>query len=201
MIDSNKTVFVIDDDLTLCCSIQWLLESVNLKVETYTCARSYLDKYDSKKMGCILLDIRMPDMSGLEVQKELKVRGNILPLIIMSGHGDITTAVRAMKAGAVDFITKPFNDQVLIELIQETLNNTPSQFLQDEFKQRFSTLTMREVEVMECMTAGRLNKVIAAELNISIKTVEFYRANVMKKMGAKNLAALVKMNILKSYSA
>jgi two-component system, LuxR family, response regulator FixJ len=197
MIQTN-TVFIIDDEAALCRSIQWLLESVNLKVETYTSARSYLDKYDPKKSGCILLDIRMPDMSGLEVQKELKTRGNTLPVIIMSGHGDITTAVRAMKAGAVDFITKPFNDQILIELIQETLNNVPPQYLQEEFRRRFASLTTREIEVMECMVLGKLSKIIADELKISPKTVEFYRANVMKKMGARNLAALVKMNILKS---
>lgn len=199
MTDLGVTVFVIDDEVVICRSIQWLLESVNLKVETYTSARSYLSQYDPKKMGCILVDIRMPEMSGLELQKELNAKGNALPLIMMSGHGDITTAVCAMKEGAVDFITKPFNDQMLIELIQKTLNHIRPQFLQDAlFKQRFSTLTVREIEVMEFMLAGKLSKVIADELNISIKTVEFYRANIMRKMGTKSLAVLVKMHVLKS---
>ena len=200
MTDLSPTVFIIDDEITICNSIKWLLESVNLKVEIYTSPKSYLENYDPKRSGCLLLDIRMPEMSGLELQKELNARGNTLPLIMMSGHGDVATAVGAMKTGAVDFITKPFSDQGLIEVIQKVLNNLPPPRLQDEelFKQRFATLTPREIEVVERMVAGKLNKVIANELKVSIKSVELYRASSMRKMGAKNLATLVKMYVLKT---
>ena len=192
-------VFVIDDDLAICRSIRWLLESVNLKVDTYTNPKTYLSSYDQQKKGCILIDVRMPEMSGLELQTELNAKGNALPIIMMTGHGDITMAVRAMKAGAVDFITKPFNDQTFIETIQTAIKKVPkssSQHHEELFEKYYATLTLREKDIMEKMVNGKLSKVIADDMNISIKTVEFYRASIMKKMNAKNLAELVKMNVL-----
>ena len=198
----DMIISVIDDDLAICRSIRWLLESVNLTVDTYTNPKTYLSGYDSLKKGCILIDVRMPDMSGLELQKELNTKGNCAPIIMMTGHGDITMAVRAMKAGAVDFITKPFNDQAFIEIIQSALKTIP-QFSHPSkdasFEKLLATLTPRETQIMEQMVNGKLSKVIADEIHLSIKTVEFYRASIMKKMHAKNLAELIKMNILRQY--
>lgn len=203
MMQKEMIVSVIDDDLAICRSIRWLLESVNLKVATYTNPKVYLKEYKEQKSGCILIDVRMPEMSGLELQKELHTKGNTLPVIMMTGHGDVTMAVRAMKAGAVDFITKPFNDQLFIETIQAAIESLPlASNTQHEtvFTHLLSTLTLREKQIMEKMVTGKLSKVIADELHISVKTVEFYRASIMKKMKAKNLASLIKMNILKQYS-
>lgn len=201
MSNEESTVFIIDDDEALCNSLSWLLQSVDLNVETYNSAQSYLLAHDSKRHGCLLVDVRMPQLSGLQLQEKLKELNSPLPLIVMTGHGDIPIAVRAMKAGAVDFITKPFNDQALLELIQQTIELDKKRYRVStidkgtEVKERLATLTPREHEVLQRIIAGKLNKQIAAELAIAISTVEIHRAHVMKKMQTKTFAALVKMCI------
>jgi len=199
MNDFTPTVFVIDDDQALCQSLRWLLESVGLQVETYNSGTSFLEKYDAERRGCLLIDIRMPGMSGLELQEQLISRHNLIPIIFITGHGDVPMAVRAMKAGAVDFITKPFNDQLLLELIQKAIAqdlNRPDIHQQRQYAERMGQLTTRELEIMKLVVNGKLNKVIAHELGISIKTVELHRAHVMQKMQVKSLAELVKIHSL-----
>ena len=200
---SNLTVYVVDDDAALCQSLSWLLESVGLPVETFNSAQAYLEKYNVKQRGCLLLDIRMKGMSGFELQEKLISLGNRLPIIMITGHGDIPMAVRAMKAGAVDFITKPFNDQLLLDLVQRVLAEeierkeeadvtVTSNANNPELLERYASLTAREREIMERVVDGKLNKQIAYELGISMKTVELHRAHVMQKMQVKSLAELVK---------
>lgn len=199
MIGNDSTVFIIDDDEALCSSLCWLLQSVGLNVETYNSAQNYLLAHDPKRHGCLLIDVRMPQISGLQMQEKLKDLHNPLPVIVMTGHGDIPIAVRAMKAGAVDFITKPFNDQMLLELIQKTIawDKACREFpIVDRgvmTKERLATLTPREHEVLKKIIAGKLNKQIAVELAIAISTVEVHRANVMKKMQTKTFATLIKI--------
>ncbi len=194
-------VFVVDDDSALCQSLSWLLESVGLAVEAFTSAQDFLDIYDQTQCGCLLLDIRMKGMSGFELQEKLNSLNNRLPIIMMTGHGDIPMAVRAMKAGAVDFIAKPFNDQLLLDLVQKVLLEeaekkdaifAPAKSDNSILVERYSSLTTREREIMERVVDGKLNKQIAYELGISMKTVELHRAHVMQKMQVKSLADLVK---------
>lgn len=190
-------VYIIDDDITLLKAVSWLLESVDFKVITYTSAVEYLNSYNNQQCGCLLVDVRMPQMSGLELQEELAQRKNQLPIIIMSGHGDIAMAVRAMKAGAFDFIVKPFNDQMLLEIIQKAINKDRQRSPVLEkiaiYMDRYSSLTRREREIMQHVTLGKLNKQIASELNISLSTIELHRAHVMQKMQVKTIAELVRI--------
>lgn len=196
------TVYVVDDDAALCQSLSWLLESVGLPVATFTSAQAYLEQYNINQRGCLLLDIRMKGMSGFELQEKLISMGNRLPIIMITGHGDIPMAVRAMKSGAVDFITKPFNDQLLLDLVQRVLaeesirkeesNEVFNNSNNSELLERYASLTAREREIMERVVDGKLNKQIAFELGISMKTVELHRAHVMQKMQVKSLADLVK---------
>jgi len=202
-VKKTPVVYVVDDDVALCQSLSWLLESVGLTVETFNSAQIFLDKYDIGQRGCLLLDIRMKGISGFELQEKLINLGNRLPIIMMTGHGDIPMAVRAMKSGAVDFITKPFNDQLLLDLVQRVLleeaerkeeHETVSSggIGNSELLERYASLTAREREIMERVVDGKLNKQIAYELGISMKTVELHRAHVMQKMQVKSLAELVK---------
>lgn len=198
MTEKKPIVSVIDDDPVIVDAITWLLNTVHLLVETYPSADAFLAQYRDYQYGCILLDIRMPGMSGLQLQEELNKRGNRLPIILLSGHGDVPMAVRAMKAGAFDFITKPFNDQVLLEQIQNAI--LQSQFSQNQpdtqlLTQRLIGLTPREHEVMEHVVNGKMNKVIAYEMNISEKTVEKHRSSVMQKMQVKSLAELIRVYV------
>lgn len=201
MPNNDSTVFIIDDDEALCNSLSWLLQSVGLLVETYNSAQKYLLAHDPSRYGCLLVDVRMPHLSGLQLQEKLNELKNPLPLIIMTGHGDIPIAVRAMKAGAIDFITKPFNDQILLEIIQKTIeldkkrSDISNIDKNTKIKERLATLTPREYEVLQMIISGKLNKQIAAELAIAISTVEIHRAHVMKKMQTKTFAALMKMCI------
>ena len=194
---SAQKIFVVDDDQAVRESLCWLLESVNLPVETFGSAQEFLSSYSADQGGCLILDVRMPGMSGLELQNKLAEIECSLPIIIVTGHGDVPMAVRALKAGAVDFIEKPFNDQTLLERIQNCLDQDRAQreerSLKSSLQQRLSQLTPREQEVLERVIAGKLNKVIADELGISSKTVEAHRANIMEKMGATSLAELVTM--------
>lgn len=191
-------VYVVDDDLAMVESLTWIIESVGFKVRTFTRAEEFLNQYDPHQPGCILLDIRMPGMSGPELQTQLKdIHSHTLPIIFISGHGDVPLAVRVMKAGAVDFLTKPFNDQVLLESINKALRadkiNREKQQVSAQAEAKFALLSSREVQILQAIVAGKQNKVISAELNISLKTVEAHRANVMKKMSVRSVPELVKL--------
>jgi two-component system, LuxR family, response regulator FixJ len=196
----KPSVFIVDDDNELCQSLQFLLESVGLQVKTFNNAHDFLVNFQPTQTGCILLDIRMPLMSGLELQEQLTLNQNTLPIIFMTGHGDVPMAVRAMKAGAFDFLTKPFNDQTMLDQIQKAI--TQHQKIATNTQQHitananFKTLTSRERGVLQLIVQGKLNKEIAFELDISIKTVELHRSHVMQKMQAATVADLVKLYML-----
>lgn len=199
----TPTVYVIDDDPALCESLRWLMESIGLKVEVYSNAKDFLTHYHPEMKGCLLVDIRMPGMSGFELQDALIARHNRMPLIMITGHGDIPMAVRALKAGAIDFITKPFNAQQLLEQVQKAINQDSHRPEIPEYTslaKRFASLTSREKEVMERVVAGKLNKEIAYELGISLKTVELHRSHVMQKIQVKSLAELVKCYLVLNHS-
>ena len=197
---STPTVFVVDDDAAMRTSLRWLIESVGLSVETYNSAQEFLNAYTPDRSGCIVLDVRMPGMSGLELQEHLNSRRIMIPVIIVTGHGDIPMAVAAMKAGAVEFIEKPFNDQRLLDCVKEALQRDNrirnDQVEKAAIDQRLDNLTPREREVMEMVVAGKANKVIAALLDVSAKTVEAHRAKVMEKMGVTSLAELVRLALI-----
>lgn len=201
MIDENPnvkpTVFVIDDDPAMRKSLTWLIESVNLAVETYESASAYVGKHDPDRPGCILLDVRMPGMSGLDLQSHLREMRSTTPIIVMTAHADVPMAVRALKAGAFDFIEKPFNDQVLLESVQKAIDlDSRSRDAATEvasIEGRLSALTKREHEVMTFVVDGNPNRRIAEMLGLSEKTIEVHRAHVMEKMRAKNAADLIRM--------
>jgi FixJ family two-component response regulator len=199
MKEKPATVFVVDDDEAVRTSLRLLLKSVGLPVETLASAQEFLDQFDPHRAGCLVLDIRMPGMSGLELQQQLNDRHSIMPIVFITGHGDVPMAVEAMQAGAVDFIQKPFRDQDLIDRINRALEKDRDMRSalreRDEIRRRMSQLTPREREVLELVTRGKANKVIAGDLNVSQRTVEIHRARVMEKMGANSLAHLVRMVI------
>jgi FixJ family two-component response regulator len=197
---SNKktaTVFIVDDDPAVRDAIRWLMEQVKLKVQVFSSADEFLANYNPGTRGCIILDIRMPGMSGLELQERLKSTGNLFPIIIITGHGDVSIAVRAMKAGAVEFLQKPFNDQVLLDTVQSALSSYGELWDREEKRQEYnrnlSSLTKREREVLNLLRTGKPNKVIASILKISVRTVEGHRATIMSKTGAKSLGELIEM--------
>lgn len=194
MQNPQSTIYVIDDDEAIGKSVKWLLESANLNVKIYHSALTFLEEYNVNLRGCLLIDVRMPSMSGLQLQERLISLGNSMPIIMITGHGDIPMAVRALKAGAFDFITKPFNDQSLLEQIQMALLKEKKSNNVEEIRKRYKLLSVREREIMDSIIIGKMNKAIAYDLNISIKTVELHRANVMEKMQAGNFAELVKMH-------
>ncbi len=200
----DKTVFVVDDDQAMRNSLKWLIESIGMNVETYASADAFIEGYYPGRSGCLLLDVRMPGMSGLDLQEHFLQENIRIPIIIITGHGDVPMAVRAMKAGAVDFIEKPFNDEILLDSIRNAL--TLDQELRSEQAQRaeiaarLAHLTPRELEVMGMVTSGQSNKEIATRLGVSAKTVEAHRARVMDKMQANSLADLVKMAMLANFS-
>jgi len=197
---SPKTVFVVDDDAAMRDSLKWLIESVGLRVQTYSSANQFIRDYYPGRSGCLLLDVRMPGMSGLELQEHFLKHGIHIPIIIITGHGDVPMAVRAMKAGAVDFIEKPFNDEMLLDSIRAALDLDErwraDQTQRAEVAARLGHLTPRELEVMEMVCDGKANKEIASELGVSSKTVEAHRAKVMEKMEADSLAELVRMALV-----
>jgi two-component system response regulator FixJ len=197
---AELTVFVVDDDQAMRASLQWLIESVGMQVETFDSAQAFLDNYYPGRAGCLLLDVRMPGMSGLELHAHL-VRHEIrIPVIIITGHGDVSMAVKAMKVGAVDFIEKPFDDEELLHSIRNALRHEEKQrelrARRADIAARLAELTPREYEVMSMVTDGKSNKEIAAALGVSAKTVEVHRARVMDKMRADSLAELVRMALL-----
>jgi two-component system, LuxR family, response regulator FixJ len=198
--NSEPTVFVVDDNQAMRSSLKWLIESVGLRVEVFASADEFLQRYYPGCPGCLLLDVRMPGMNGLELQEFLLERKIRVPVIIITGHGDVPMAVRAMKAGATDFIEKPCNDELLLASIQNALQfdsrQREVQGERSEIAARLAQLTPREMEVMGMVTQGASNKEIAAALGVSAKTVEAHRARVMEKMEATSLADLVKMAML-----
>jgi len=202
MKEKSPIVAVVDDDAGARTSLRLLLKSLGLTATTYDSAASFLASYDPEQPGCLLLDIRMPRMSGLELQEELNQRGNLCPIIFLTGHGDVPMAVEAMQRGAFDFLQKPFRDQELLDRVQKALardRERREQLRGDEsVRQRLDSLTGREAEVLELVTSGAPNKIIAHKLGISQRTVEIHRAHVMEKMGADSLAELIHMTLLKA---
>src|ERR1700758_626257 len=197
MKERAPTVFVVDDDEAVRSSLRLLLKSVGLAATALPTAQEFLAKYDPQQPGCLVLDVRMPGMSGLELQEQLNVRGAMIPVIFITGHGDIPMAVEAMQQGAFDFLQKPFRDQDLIDRIQRALEkDRASRAALNErslIRERLESLTPREREVLTLVTSGKPNKIMAADLGVSQRTVEIHRARVMEKMGASSLAQLVRM--------
>ncbi|MCB1750057.1 MAG: response regulator transcription factor [Gammaproteobacteria bacterium] len=195
--DPLPTVFVVDDDAAVRQSLSLLMRSMGLPVEPFESAQDFLARARPSQPGCLVLDIRMPGMSGLELQEELSRLGFTLPVIFITGHGDVAMAVRAMKTGAVDFIEKPFSDQVLLERVNQALEldraTRDARAEIADIERRLAQLSPREREVMSRIVAGQANKVIAIELGLSERTVEIHRAKVMSKTGARSLAELVSM--------
>lgn len=193
----ESTVYVVDDDQAVRDALRWLMTSVNLTVRTFASAREFLETYDPDRRGCLVLDIRMPGMSGFELQKKLAARSDRLPVIIITGHGDVHMAVSAMKAGAYDFIEKPIDDQLLLDLVQKAVEESDRaariHIREVEIRRRLDLLTHREKEVLDLILAGEPNKRIAARLGVGEKTVEAHRAKVKEKMQAKSLAHLFEM--------
>jgi two-component system, LuxR family, response regulator FixJ len=193
------TVFVVDDDEGVRNSLRLLLKSVGIASRTMGSAKEFLDSYKPNQPGCLVLDVRMPSMSGIELQQQLNLRGAVIPIIFITGHGDVPMAVEAMQQGAFDFLQKPFRDQDLIDRIQRALERDSRSRAalgqRARIRERLESLTPRERQVMSLMTRGMPNKVMAAELGVSQRTVEIHRARVMEKSDAASLAQLVRMVI------
>ena len=196
---NSQQVFVVDDDEAVLDSMSMLLDTINISHRCFTSATEFLDNYDGSQHGCLILDIRMPGMSGLELQHQLIDLHSTLPIIFISGHGDIPMAVEAMRNGAMDFMVKPIREQDLLDRIQQALSyetNTHDAMLDHaEILKRIASLTKREHEVFERVASGQANKVIAVELGISERTVEVHRSQVMSKLKARTLARLVRIKI------
>ena len=202
MSDGASIVYIVDDDEAVRDSLCFLLKSVGIVGHGFSSGNEFLNAYDADWQGCILLDIRMPGISGMEVQRQLSERSCPLPIIFITGHGDIPMAVEAMHLGAYDFIQKPFHDQDLLDRIQQALatyrESQDELTLKKDVQERYEKLTPREREVMEAVVLGHANKVIAMDLELSQRTVEIHRARVMEKMQARSLASLVKYSLLLS---
>ena len=190
-------VFVVDDDPSVRSSLKFLLSTVGLQAETFDSADSFLHRQPPDIPSCLVLDVRLPGLSGLDFQRELAARNISIPIVFLTGHGDIPMSVRAMKAGAVEFLTKPFRDQDLLDAIRVALDRDRARRKQDNevaaLRQRFDSLTSREQEVVSRVVAGMLNKQIAAELGTAESTVKVQRSRAMEKMQASSLAELIKM--------
>lgn len=197
MTQREPLVYVVDDDAAVLDAIRMLLRSVGLRSQTYVSATEFLASFDPEQLGCLVLDIRMPGMSGIELQERLREIGAMIPIVFVTAHGDIPMAVQAVKAGALDFIPKPFRDQDLLDRVQQAieLDRQHRDELSDraELRRRYETLTAREREVFRLVAAGKANKVIAADLGISQRTVEIHRGRVMEKMRARSLPQLVRI--------
>jgi two-component system response regulator FixJ len=197
MKDMPQTVFVVDDDDAVRDSLRMLLKSAGVHAEACASAQEFLSTYDGSQPGCLVLDVRMPGMSGLEMQHELNMRGLTMPVIFITGHGDIPMAVEAMQHGAFDFLQKPFRDQELLDRVQRALVRDTENRVRlrhtDRIRERLASLSPREREVLDLVTQGKANKMVAGDLGVSQRTVEIHRAHVMQKMEAGSLAELVRM--------
>ncbi len=194
---TEVTVYVVDDDEAIRHSLELLIGAIGLQTRVFPDAGSFLEIFQPELRGCIVVDLRMPGMNGLELQEELIARDCHMPVIFLTGHGDVPAAVRALKKGATDFLVKPFNPTVLLERIQQALATDVAQHeareKASEIAAHFATLTPREKEIMMLVTEGHSSKVIALDLGISERTVELHRSRVMKKMSARSVADLVRM--------
>ena len=199
MTEPKPMVFVVDDDEPVRDAIGMLLETVDIPYRSYDSAQAFLDQYDAEHRGCLVLDIRMPGMSGLELQQRLIEMEAPIPIVFITGHGDVPMAVEAMKRGAIDFICKPFRYQELLDRVHQALAREADEHAEAEtiadVRQRIGALTPREHEVFLRVAAGQANKVVAIELGISERTVEIHRSQVMQKTGARSLADLVRMKL------
>jgi FixJ family two-component response regulator len=191
----EQRVYVVDDDQGMLDSTVWLLESVGIQALPFTSGQAFLDACTPTPNACVLLDVRMPGMGGLGVQDALRQRGIDLPVIFVSGHADVPIVVRAFRAGAVDFIEKPYNEQLLLDSVQQALSRTTPGNGLDAVRERLASLTPRERDVLLPLVQGYTNREIAEQLGVSIKTVDLYRSRVMKRMQAEHLPALVGMAI------
>jgi two-component system response regulator FixJ len=191
------TVYVVDDDEAVRNSLKLLLKSAGILAQAFASAPEFLSAYDASHPGCLVLDVRMPGMSGLEMQHELNVRGASIPVIFITGHGDIPMAVEAMQHGAFEFLQKPFRDSDLLERVQRALVRDGETRIRlhhtDRIRERLASLSPREREVLDLVTRGKANKMVAGDLGVSQRTVEIHRAHVMQKMEAGSLAELVRM--------
>jgi FixJ family two-component response regulator len=196
----KPTVFVVDDDEAMRESLRWLIQSVGLPVETFATGEEFLAAYDPARPGCMVLDVRMPGMSGLQLQDELIARDVRLPILIVTGYAEVPTAVRALKAGAFDFIQKPFSDELLLERVRRAIERDArlreSGATRSDAQARIARLTPREREVMSLIVEGQSNKVIAATLGLSAKTVEVHRAQMMRRLAVDSVAELVRLVLL-----
>lgn len=197
MKQDQARVFVIDDERDVCDALSMLIRSVGLQVEPYANALDFLNHYQLERPGCIVADIRMPGMSGLELQEKLNAMGATIPVIFISGHADVPTAVRAIQEGAMDLLEKPFSDQHLLDKIQSAIRQDLERRTEAEARARlrrlYETLTPREKEVMAEVVSGKMNKVIACDLNLSTRTVELHRGNLMDKLQVHSVAELVRL--------
>ena len=197
LIPKKGTVYVVDDDEAVRDSLQWLLEGKDYRVRCFDSAESFLARFDPREVACLIADLRMGGMTGMELQDRLLERQAPLPIVFITGHGDVPMAVESMKKGALDFIQKPFDEEKLLDLVERMLEKARDSFA--VYQQAASReallgkLTSREAQVLERIVAGRLNKQIADDLGISIKTVEAHRANIMEKLSANTVADLLKI--------
>ncbi len=196
-----STVYIVDDDEAVRDSLRWLLEANNYRVRAYASAEAFLAEYDEQQPGVLIVDVRMPGMSGLELQEQLIVRKSSMPVVFITGHGDIPMAISTMKKGAVDFLEKPFNETALREIVGRMFEQANQRLTQAkavrQHEAMLARLTSREQQVLERIVAGRLNKQIADDLGISIKTVEAHRANIMEKLQVTTVADLMKVALAK----
>lgn len=197
LIPKKGNVYVVDDDEAVRDSLQWLLEGKDYRVRCFDSAETFLSRYDPREVACLIVDIRMPGISGLELQDRLVERKSPLPIVFITGHGDVPMAVTTMKKGAMDFIQKPFKEEELVSLVERMLDQARDSFNESQTAANrdalMAKLTTREAQVLERIVAGRLNKQIADDLGISIKTVEAHRANIMEKLNANTVADLLKI--------
>lgn len=195
--NAEPTVFVVDDDAAVRDSLSWMIEAAGLNVETFASAEDFLASYDPLRPGCLVLDMRMPGMSGIALQKQLASRNIDIAIIFITAHASVPTAVHAMRAGAIDFLTKPFSEDLLIDRITQCIEEARKRQVrnaaQADLAARFALLTPREKEILHDVVAGKPNKVIAAERAISQKTVEAHRARMMQKLRARSLPDLMRM--------
>ena len=193
----EQTVFIVDDESVLRESLRFLLESIRLRIETFDSAEAFLSSYTPDRAGCLVLDVRMPGISGPELMDQLNRIGATIPIIFLSAHGDVPLTVRAMKGGAFDFLQKPYNNQEFLDRVRQALaldlSNRSQRKRLDDYSTKLASLTLRERQIMERVVDGQSNKLIARELGISYKTVEAHRSRLMRKMGAASFAELLQM--------